>query len=106
MMAGVTKQRRGARRKGRTSSVSREAADTFAQGHGCAHPNGGRLLENGEGLDGRRVFDVWYTPTIKDVYAQFKVAEQMLSRVNDPALAYVKRKVYEVEDLIWQFIGG
>jgi len=52
------------------------------------------------------VFDVWYTPTIKDVYAQFKVAEQMLSRVNDPNLAYVKRKVYEVEDLIWQFIGG
>ena len=49
---------------------------------------------------------LWYTPTIKDVYAQFKVAEQMLSRVNDPSLAYVKRKVYEVEDLIWQFIGG
>lgn len=32
-------QRRGARRKGRTSSVSREAAATF--------PNGGRILENG-----------------------------------------------------------
>ena len=106
MMAGVTKQRRGAGRKGRTSSVSREAAATFAQGHGCAHPNGGRLLEDGEGLEGRKVFDVWYTPTIKDVYAQFKVAEQMLSRVNDPSLAYVKRKVYEVEDLIWQFIQG
>ena len=60
----------------------------------------------GEGLEGRKVFDVWYTPTIKDVYAQFKVAEQMLSRVNDPSLAYVNRKVYEVEDLIWQFIGG
>ena len=98
MMAGVAKQRRGARRKGRTSSVSREAAATF--------PNGGRLWEDGEGLEGRKVFDMWYTPTIKDVYAQFKVAEQMLSRVNDPSLAYVKRKVYEVEDLIWQFIGG
>lgn len=60
----------------------------------------------GEGNGSRKVFDVWYTPTIKDVYAQFKVAEQMLSRVNDPSLAYVKRKVYEVEDLIWQFIQG
>ena len=98
MMAGVTKQRRGARCKGRTSSVSREAAATF--------PTGGRLLEDGEDLGSRKVYDVWYTPTIKDVYAQFKVAEQMLSRCNDPALAHIKRKVYEVEDLIWQFIQG
>lgn len=61
----------------------------------------------GEGIGRqRRVEDVWYAPTVKDVYAQFKVAEQMLSRCNDPALAHIKRKVYEVEDLIWQFIGG
>ena len=97
MMAGVAKQRRGARRKGRTSSVSREAAATF--------PNGGRLLENGEGLEGRKVFDVWYTPTIKDVYAQLKVAEQMLSRCTDPALAIVRRKMYDLEDTMWQFIS-
>jgi len=90
MMAGVAKQRRGARRKG-TSSDPGGAGATFPKG---------------EGLESLKVFDVWYTPTIKDVYAQFKVAEQMLSRVNDPSLAYVKRKVYEVEDLIWQFIGG
>lgn len=93
MMAGVTKQRRGARR-GATSSVA--CGDSF--------PSRGSLL--GDSPESRKVYDVWYTPTIKDVYAQFKVAEQMLSRVNDPSLAYVKRKVYEVEDLIWQFIGG
>ena len=98
MMAGVAKQRRGAGRKGRTSSVSREAAATF--------PNGGRLLEDRGGLDGRKVFDVWYTPTIKDVYAQLKVAETMLSRCTDPALAIVKRKMYELEDTMWQFIEG
>ena len=97
MMAGVTKQRRGARRKGRTSSVSRKAAATF--------PNGGRLLEDGEGLESRKVFDVWYTPTIKDVYAQLKVAEQMLSRCTDPALAIVRRKMYDLEDTMWQFIS-
>lgn len=79
------------------------------RGTGGPHPSAPKALPpspSGEGLEGRKVFDVWYTPTIKDVYAQFKVAEQMLSRVNDPSLAYVKRKVYEVEDLIWQFIGG
>lgn len=97
MMAGVTMQRRGAGRKGRTSSVSREAAATF--------PNGGRLLEDGEGFESRKVFDVWYTPTIKDVYAQLKVAEQMLSRCTDPALAIVRRKMYDLEDTMWQFIS-
>ena len=57
-------------------------------------------------MESRKVFDVWYTPTIKDVYAQFKVAEQMLSRCTDPALAIVKRKMYDLEDTMWQFIEG
>jgi hypothetical protein len=52
------------------------------------------------------VYDVWYTPTVKDVYAQLKVAETMLSRCTDPALAIVKRKMYELEDTMWQFLGG
>ena len=63
----------------------------------------------GEGFWGtgeRRVYDVWYTPTVKDVYAQLKVAETMLSRCTDPALAIVKRKMYELEDTMWQFLGG
>ena len=54
----------------------------------------------------RRVYDVWYTPTVKDVYAQLKVAETMLSRCTDPALAIVKRKMYDLEDTMWQFLGG
>jgi hypothetical protein len=82
----------------------------------AGHPplNRGKAAGEGKGSDGgagaaatretRKVYDVWYTPTVKDVYAQFKVAEQMLSRCTDPALDHVKRKVYEVEDLIWQFI--
>ena len=52
----------------------------------------------------RKVYDVWYTPTLKDVYAQLKVAEQMLSRCSDPALAIVKRKMYDLEDTMWQFL--
>ena len=52
----------------------------------------------------RRSEDTWYRPTIKDVYAQLKVAETMLSRCTDPALAIVKRKMYELEDTMWQFI--
>lgn len=61
----------------------------------------------GEGFrETRRVYDVWYTPTVKDVYAQLKVAETMLSRCTDPALAIVKRKMYELEDTMWQFLGG
>ena len=60
----------------------------------------------GEGIGRqRRVEDVWYTPTIKDVYAQLKVAEQMLSRCPDPALAIVRRKMYDLEDTMWQFIS-
>ena len=78
----------------RTSSVSGEAAATFPKGEG--------FWGTGE----RRVYDVWYTPTVKDVYAQLKVAETMLSRCTDPALAIVKRKMYELEDTMWQFLGG
>ena len=54
----------------------------------------------------RRVYDVWTQPTVADVYAQLKVAETMLSRCTDPALAIVKRKMYELEDTMWQFLGG
>lgn len=61
----------------------------------------------GEGFrETRRVYDVWTQPTVKDVYAQLKVAETMLSRCTDPALAIVKRKMYELEDTMWQFWGG
>ena len=61
----------------------------------------------GEGFrETRRVYDVWTQPTVKDVYAQLKVAETMLSRCTDPALAIVKRKMYELEDTMWQFLGG
>lgn len=68
----------------------------------CANP----LSGEGLGTGGRRVYDVWYTPTVKDVYAQLKVAETMLSRCTDPALAIVKRKMYDLEDTMWQFLGG
>lgn len=88
MTAGVTRQRRGARRKG-TSSDPRGAGTTFPRG---------------EGLESRKVFDVWHTPTIKDVYAQLKVAETMLSRIPDIELTPVRRKMFELEDLMWQFI--
>ena len=83
----------------RTSSDPPQAA---------AHlPQRGRLLGDGEGFrETRRVYDVWYTPTVKDVYAQLKVAETMLSRCTDPALAIVKRKMYDLEDTMWQFLGG
>ena len=62
----------------------------------------------GEGFWGtgeRRVYDVWYTPTVKDVYAQLKVAETMLSRICDPNLAIVKREMYILEDMMWQFVS-
>ena len=52
----------------------------------------------------RRSEDTWYRPTIKDVYAQLKVAETMLSRIDDPALAIVKRAMYSLEDTMWQFL--
>lgn len=61
---------------------------------------------SGEGLGERKVFDVWYTPTIRDVYAQLKVAEQMLSRIPDQELAVVKREMYLLEDMMYQFVGG
>lgn len=51
----------------------------------------------------RRVYDVWYTPTVADVYAQLKVAAQMLSRIDNPNLAVVKREMYLLEDMLWQF---
>ena len=62
----------------------------------------------GEGLGtgGRRVYDVWTQPTVADVYAQLKVAETMLSRICDPNLAIVKREMYILEDMMWQFISG
>ena len=53
----------------------------------------------------RRTCDVWYTPTLADVYAQVKVAETMLSRTTDPNLAVVKREMYILEDTMWQ-LGG
>ena len=87
MMMGYKTRKK--RLRGTTSSVTAQRAATPSP--------------KGEGRD-RKVYDVWYTPTVKDVYAQFKVAEQMLSRCKDPALAHIKRKVYEVEDLIWQYI--
>ena len=51
----------------------------------------------------RRVYDVWTQPTVADVYAQLKVAAQMLSRIEDPNLAVVKREMYLLEDMLWQF---
>lgn len=90
MMAGYKTRRK--RLRGTTSSVTARRA---------APPS-----PPGEGLESRKVFDVWYTPTIKDVYAQLKVAEQMLSRCTDPALAIVRRKMYDLEDIMWQFIQG
>ena len=87
MMAGVAKQRRGARRKG-TSSDPGGAGATFPKG---------------EGLESRKVFDVWYTPTIRDVYAQVLVAKTMLDRIPDQDLAVVKREMGILEDMLWQF---
>lgn len=58
----------------------------------------------GEGFRGtRRVYDVWTQPTVSDVYAQLKVAAQMLSRIEDQNLAVVKREMYLLEDMLWQF---
>lgn len=83
----------------------------------AGHPplNRGKAAGEGKGSDGgagaaatretRKVFDVWYTPTVKDVYAQLKVAEQMLSRCTDPELDIVRRKMYDLEDIMWQFIS-
>lgn len=80
------------------------------RGTGGPHPTAAKPLPHspeGEGFrETRRVYDVWTQPTVKDVYAQLKVAETMLSRCTDPALAIVKRKMYELEDTMWQFLGG
>ena len=77
------------------------------RGTGGPHPSAAKPLPpspSGEGLGRtRKVFDVWYTPTVKDVYAQLKVAETMLSRICDPNLAIVKREMYILEDMLWQF---
>lgn len=54
----------------------------------------------------RKVYDVWTQPTVKDVYAQLKVAETMLCRIPDIELTPVRRKMFELEDLMWQFLGG
>ena len=73
------------------------------------HPSAAKRLPPsppGEGVGERKVFDVWYTPTIRDVYAQLKVAEQMLSRIPDQELAVVKREMYLLEDMMYQFVGG
>ena len=55
------------------------------------------------GIGERRVYDVWTQPTVADVYAQLKVAAQMLSRIDNPNLAVVKREMYLLEDMLWQF---
>jgi hypothetical protein len=49
------------------------------------------------------VYDVWTQPTVADVYAQLKVTAQMLSRIDNPNLAVVKREMYLLEDMLWQF---
>lgn len=81
----------------------------------AGHPplNRGKTAGEGKGSDGgagaaatretRKVFDVWYTPKIEDVYAQLKVAETMLSRIPDIELTPVRKKMFELEDLMWQF---
>ena len=80
------------------------------RGTGGPHPSFASQMPPsppGEGFGReRRVYDVWTQPTVKDVYAQLKVAETMLSRCTDPALAIVKRKMYDLEDTMWQFLGG
>ena len=79
------------------------------RGTGGPHPSTAKPLPPsppGEGFrETRRVYDVWYTPTVKDVYAQLKVAETMLSRICDPNLAIVKREMYILEDMLWQFVS-
>lgn len=52
---------------------------------------------------GKKNESVWYRPSIRDVYAQIKVAETMLNRIPDPDLAIVKREMGILEDMIWQF---
>ena len=70
-----------------------------------ASPLGFRAKGEGFGRE-RRVYDVWTQPTVKDVYAQLKVAETMLCRIPDIELTPLRRKMFELEDLMWQFLGG
>ena len=51
----------------------------------------------------RRSEDVWYAPKIEDVYAQFEIAQTMLNRIPDAELAFVKREMGIVEEMLWQF---
>ena len=55
LMAGVMEGRAAA--AARTSSDPASGA-TFAQGHGCAHPNGGRLWEDRGAVDTMEVYSV------------------------------------------------
>ena len=50
--------------------------------------------------------DTWYRPAVKDVYAQVLVAKTMLDRIPDQELAVVKREMYLLEDMMYQFISG
>ena len=64
---------------------------------------GGRPVSYASQPWDRKVYDVWMQPTVADVYAQLKVAAQMLSRIDNPNLAVVKREMYLLEDMLWQF---
>ena len=101
MMAGVTGKKK--RLGGTTSSVTADAVPPDARRLARAYGPPASALAPGEGSEGRKVFDVWYTPKIEDVYAQLKVAETMLSRIPDIELTPVRRKMFELEDLMWQF---
>lgn len=48
----------------------------------------------------------WAVPTVRDVYAQVKVAQTMLMRIPDADLAIVKREMHILEDMLWQFSEG
>ena len=52
----------------------------------------------------RTTEDVWYSPTVKDVYAQLMTAKTMLDRIPDQGLAVVKREMGILEDMLWQFL--
>ena len=50
-----------------------------------------------------RTMEVWYAPSVKDVYAQLMIAKTMLDRIPDQELAPVKREMGLLEDMVWQF---
>lgn len=98
MVIGSTRKKRrksshrevGAGREvGNTSSVSGKAAATFPKGEGLKKGNG--------------TMEVWYAPSVKDVYAQLMIAKTMLDRIPDQELAVVKREMGLLEDMVWQF---